>query len=469
MADDQDRGTLDRLSASLSGLLGEVRAVRRQLAPIADGLKQAVEQLHAMATGFSPARVAAATPLDGAPALPAPAASPPLKLRLGSVEVPLARPVDLGIDLKLLKDVTYNLGAVTFNLNRLPDLFAGAVAQIRPELKDVVGRVRDLVTDVRLQVKGVIANAKQTIDGVVADLTQRGVLPISNLTSILDSFLDRVVARYRDVIHDAGTFLTLTGRYLANTLNELGRFLGKILDFAIDKLMSRVDGLIEKIVAPIRWAAGIIIGGAFFVADVFREVGKYLTTTLINAGLEMIARIQEGLGETLQRLPDVGGSHAAGRALSAGAEALRARKRPEVELGKALSEDLERDLQRGRAVSERWIPKRTGAEPTPPRFRAHAFPDFPGRDRSLDVPSFELVPAAGTTVTPPRAAAGAPPAAPTAITLNGGIQIQVSAERFDFDSAPAVARMVADKLLDEMRRLAEEEKFRRGLPTGALR
>jgi hypothetical protein len=70
----------------------------------------------------------------------------------------------------------------------------------------------------------------------------------------------------------------------------------------------------------------------------------------------------------------------------------------------------------------------------------------------------------------PSPAAPAPAAAPgpTSITVNGGISVVVTAGPLTRDGAEEAARAIAAGIMDELRRLTDRERFRRGLPATAV-
>jgi hypothetical protein len=51
------------------------------------------------------------------------------------------------------------------------------------------------------------------------------------------------------------------------------------------------------------------------------------------------------------------------------------------------------------------------------------------------------------------------------VTITGGVNVQVSAETIDLENAEETARVMASHVLEELNRLVERDRFRRGLPT----
>jgi hypothetical protein len=56
------------------------------------------------------------------------------------------------------------------------------------------------------------------------------------------------------------------------------------------------------------------------------------------------------------------------------------------------------------------------------------------------------------------------PAGTGAITLNGDINVSIAAAAVDTEHADDVARQIASRVLEEIHRLIEIERFSRGLP-----
>ena len=52
------------------------------------------------------------------------------------------------------------------------------------------------------------------------------------------------------------------------------------------------------------------------------------------------------------------------------------------------------------------------------------------------------------------------------VTINGGINVQITAETVDVEHAEETARVIAEDVLEAIERLVERDRFRRGLATG---
>ncbi len=85
----------------------------------------------------------------------------------------------------------------------------------------------------------------------------------------------------------------------------------------------------------------------------------------------------------------------------------------------------------------------------------------------LQLPEFpEITPQLQRLLTgqpPAPSPAPAQPPAASPLTLNGGVHVSITAESLDREHADETARQLARGMLDELRRLAERERFRVGL------
>jgi hypothetical protein len=64
----------------------------------------------------------------------------------------------------------------------------------------------------------------------------------------------------------------------------------------------------------------------------------------------------------------------------------------------------------------------------------------------------------------PRPVLPEPPTGTGAVTLNGDINVSIAAAAVDTEHADDVARQIAARVLEEIQRLTEIERFSRGLP-----
>jgi hypothetical protein len=90
--------------------------------------------------------------------------------------------------------------------------------------------------------------------------------------------------------------------------------------------------------------------------------------------------------------------------------------------------------------------------------------------RPLGVVVPETAPAAAAPlverITAPAAPSAPAPAGATGpLTVNGGVNVTMSAQTIDMDNAEATARIIATHVAEEIDRLTERDRFRRGLPT----
>jgi hypothetical protein len=59
-------------------------------------------------------------------------------------------------------------------------------------------------------------------------------------------------------------------------------------------------------------------------------------------------------------------------------------------------------------------------------------------------------------------------ASPSPIAFNGGIHVQITAQTVDMTHADETARVIANQVLQEINRITEQSRFRRGLPPAPL-
>ncbi|MDQ3830810.1 MAG: hypothetical protein M3361_16200 [Candidatus Tectomicrobia bacterium] len=79
---------------------------------------------------------------------------------------------------------------------------------------------------------------------------------------------------------------------------------------------------------------------------------------------------------------------------------------------------------------------------------------MPPQEPRFELPPFEM----------PRPVLPEPPTGAGAITLNGDINVSIAAAAVDTEHADDVARQIASRVLEEIHRLIEIERFSRGLP-----
>lgn len=74
------------------------------------------------------------------------------------------------------------------------------------------------------------------------------------------------------------------------------------------------------------------------------------------------------------------------------------------------------------------------------------------------------VPQPSPQPSPPAQVPTAETSGPTTINLNGGIHVQIAAQRIDRSHAEETARAIAGHVLKEINRITDRDRFRRGLP-----
>jgi hypothetical protein len=134
-------------------------------------------------------------------------------------------------------------------------------------------------------------------------------------------------------------------------------------------------------------------------------------------------------------------------------------------LGRALAEALLGPAPRAAAPGAAPAGAGAGAGAGDTRFHAPGFraPELHLPDMPQSQPLLERIMGAPPAAPAP---AGTGTAGPT--TLNGGVTVNITAERVDLDTAEETARTIAAHVLEELNRLVEADRFRRGLTTAAV-
>ena len=90
----------------------------------------------------------------------------------------------------------------------------------------------------------------------------------------------------------------------------------------------------------------------------------------------------------------------------------------------------------------------------------------PGRSLAQTPPRVPANPLPLRSAAPPPLPAAAPPV--PSVTVSGGIHVAISAQKIDPDRAEETARAIADRVMRELNRISDRDRFRRGLPPTSL-
>ncbi|MGH8066025.1 MAG: hypothetical protein ACRERE_12505 [Candidatus Entotheonellia bacterium] len=356
----------------------------------------------------------------------------------------------------------------------------------------LVIQARRLVADVRAFARELVTGVRGLVLLLFNELHRAGIFPVSRLIASLLILIDtgiRLVLSYiqplltwvsrllQTLLTWLGEFINRLSAWLQGVLNALPVFLRDLIGYLIETALRPALRLIIE--NDIRPAVGLM------VKDAIRALVEGLTTVFVGflAGLGTVILetlawgadwIAYAIVKALNVLPfvdiDVAAPRPLGDRLSQGIKEAFAGSR---ELGRVLAEALLGPAPTGGTPAT--APAGPAAGPTvAPRLRLPGFraPELQLPEVPTPEPALERI--LERTERPPGRPEGAvptpapTPAATAGITLNGGIQVQVYAQTIDRDNAEATARMLADQLLEELTRLTELERFRRGLPTGAI-
>ena len=359
----------------------------------------------------------------------------------------------------------------------------------------LVIQARRLVADVRAFARELAIAVRGLVLLLFNELHRAGIFPVSRLIASLLILIDagiRLVLSYiqplltwesrllQTLLTWLGEFINRLSAWLQGVLNALPVFLRDLIGYLIETALRPALRLIIE--NDIRPAVGLM------VKDAIHALVEGLTTVFVGflAGLGTVILetlawgadwIAYAIVKALNVLPfvdfvdiDVAAPRPLGDRLSQGIKEAFAGSR---ELGRVLAEALLGPAPTGGAPATAPAGPAAGPTVTPrlrlPGFRAPELqlPKVPTPEPALE----RILERAERPPARPEGAALMPapaPAATAGITLNGGVQVQIYAQTIDRDNAEATARMLADQLLEELNRLTELERFRRGLPTGAI-
>jgi hypothetical protein len=358
----------------------------------------------------------------------------------------------------------------------------------------LVIQARRLVGDVREFARELVTGVRELVLLLFNELHRAGIFPVSRLIASLLILIDtgiRLVLTYiqplliwvsrlvEALLTWLGAFISRLGVWLQGVLNALPDFLQKLIGYLIETALRPALRIILE--NDIRPAVGLI------VKDAIRALVEGLTTVFVGfltgLGTVIIETLKWGaawigyaIANVLNYLPgvdiDTEEPKPLGDRLSQGLKEAFANSR---ELGRILAQALLGPAPTGSTPA--ITPTGPAAGPTTaPRLRLPGFgtPELHIPEAPTPQPALEQIlqrtepPAVRPEGAAPTPAPGAPPPAAAGVTFNGGVHVQINAQTIDRDNAEATARMLADQLLKELTRLTELERFRRGLPTGAI-
>ena len=367
----------------------------------------------------------------------------------------------------------------------------GLLIPVLNRARDIVADFRLLVTDVRTFANQLIRGIRTLIQGIFDNLTRAGFLPVSRLLASLLVFIDagiRLILTYvQPLINWVGQVIGVLATWLGRLINALNRWLQGVLNVLPNFLSRLVGFILETVVRPalrvlideaVRTALTSV--GRFFrdvfltIAEILREVIAHgiallerafanLINSLISAINTIITAINTiigsipGLGSRIPRIPTI--------------SPIAVPPAPNP-LGPRLARIIE-----SRFPSSPETPASSAGPVGPTTEPTLTLPGF--RSPALDIPEYNapsqsalediLRPrSATTTVTEAATATTAEVSQPSGIVVNDGVHVQINANRVDRDNADETARLIADRVLEEIQRHVELGRFRRGLSTGTI-
>lgn len=261
-----------------------------------------------------------------------------------------------------------------------------------------------------------------------------------------------------------GNVFVAAGRYIGNAMIEAGRFIGRLLRetgrFISETALYIITSALSRFgVTPTAPPAPFSVAPPAFGAS--PDFGSEFERGAA-AGAPLARRVVEAfLGPTPTRSGTPDGNKGGVTGLTP----------PKLELGPLRAPVFQAPIFT--APRDSILPEllertkvRKPEPPTPPEGELPWAPTLPPRERKPDpvLPRSRSELPRAPAVLPSRDKSGATPS----LTLNGGITVNITGARIDGENAQATARAIAESIMQEVQRLAEVERFRRGLPTGSI-
>jgi hypothetical protein len=446
--------TMSEISSNLQRAVREQqREVEEGLGTVSAALDRAVDRISALLSGAPvPATAAAAT----APALAVPGGV--LSVRLVTTPLPVTvtnfpQPSGLSTFAAAAGAIGGGIGSFFGNI------FGGLFASIAG-FADLVVLVSGAIT-VIAQVTALLRNVREFFSEIVYDvrglitlafdeLTAAGVLPVSRLIASILVLIDRgvtlVLMHIQPIIIWAERLVETVATWLGDYLSRAIAWVGRVINALATFLPAFATYLIDAVVRPAihRMATDFV---AALVSGML-AASFALTAMLIAAFDHLYATTRRALAEFRNSLPWISPVPL-----------------PPVPAAPDYGAVAEQGMARARGIGARVAAGIMGPAPAAPG----AVPQF--RMPGLRAPELRLPDMPGAApqlerllTTPPAQPAAAPAA--QAPTVTGGITVQIRAETVSMDNAEATARAIGQHLMDELTRLAQTERFARGLPTG---
>jgi hypothetical protein len=334
-------------------------------------------------------------------------------------------------------------------------LWGGLAAGV--QLITILAQVGGLIREVGSTAEAILQAVKEAVGVLFDRLEKAGILPADTLRDTLLTLLERglalVYAQARPILDWVSKLLTALGTWLGKFVTNLGSWLTRIGNTLSRHITVLVEYLFDAVLRPkvhvllvdlVAGLGAVFLGVIQGLGTVLIEGGKYFGLSIAHAVMGAVDRAAQRLGLPPGTVPVPSPP-------------------PTFEPGKILERAFSQSRYVARELAESVLGPPPVAPGVAPRLRLPAF-----AAPALVLPA---APAAGgeaaaAPIPAPKPAAGVPGVAP--VTLNGGVNVQITAETIDIDNAESTARRIAAHVLDELERLTELQRFRRGLPTEAV-
>jgi hypothetical protein len=488
MGDDIE--ALSKLSATLSTM------IRQQSDDLQAGLKSVSAALDRAADRLSRVLPGAAGAVTAPAAGPVPAATAAQALpaglaAAGPIMVLIANGDDRAVPVRMVAAAAAAppaqrgglFGSILGGIGSFIGGIVGGVAAgisapvVAAELIVVLGEVIVVMRQLQTLLTQLRTSLVEIVNLVFDRLTQAGIFPISKLIAGLLVFVDtvlRLVLTYIKPILDwVNGLLTAVLTWAGDAIHGLTRWVGELLG-------SLADWVGNLLGALTRW-----LSSALPVIGVFlRDLLNFIMVTVVKPQLaDLLSDLVRGISAVLKAFVEflkaeltnaiIGAlnpilSHFGGPTLAT---------TPTGSLGAELEGAWRSVFPKGGTPSgaeptlklpDFTPPKRPGAAPVD--IKPPILPEYQPPKPALGDILSGAVAASGAAPAPSATAPVAPPAAQpaaAAMQVSGGITVNINADRIDLDNAPATARLIAESLMEELQRLMDRDRFRRGLPGGA--
>lgn len=331
----------------------------------------------------------------------------------------------------------------------------------------LVAEIRKLLADVKDSILLFISSLSNFISSIFGELKSSGILPISSLMNTLiagililidygmvlilshiEPIINWVTQLLEALITWFGQFIDSLSEWVENLLNKLPKFLGDLILYINYPLGKVLDNIIEKIFRPavhkiVQDAVRSLVESLASVASGFVfALGKIIENPFGDKKSMVLQGFSEGrvYGKLLAEL-NLG-------------PAPKGKEPPPEKPGKAQIGE-KNDSPSEPSINLGKLRKHPSKllEVPPPKSYLEKILGNPQREPSLP-PGVTL---ASTQQMGPE---GISP-----ITFNGGITVNISAQKIDRENVDETARLIAENVLKEIQRQTERDLFRRGLPT----